>query len=279
MQSNDYIVASGVTFEYRNEDSSTTALQGVDIDIKKGEYVSILGHNGSGKSTFARHLNALLIPTEGNVYVEGLASNLEDNVFDIRKRVGMVFQNPDNQLVATVVEEDVAFGPENLGVPREEIVERVYSSLAMVNMEEFAKRAPHMLSGGQKQRVAIAGVLALHSDVIVFDEATAMLDPRGRKEVLETIKYLNEQEGKTVVTITHYMEECVEADRVFVMAGGEVLASGVPREVFYMTDVLKKAGLAPPFAVGIALKLKEQGIDVGQPLTMDELAEKIHDKV
>ncbi len=271
----EYIVAKNVTYEYRNEEETTVALNEVFIEIKRGEYVSILGHNGSGKSTFSRHLNALLLPTSGSIYVEGLLSELEDNIFDIRKRVGMVFQNPDNQMVATVVEEDVAFGPENLGVPPEEIVERVYSSLAMVNMEEFAKRAPHMLSGGQKQRVAIAGVLALHSDVIVFDEATAMLDPKGRKEVLETIEYLNKEEGKTIVTITHYMEECVNADRVIVMSQGKVLASGTPREVFYMEDILKEAGLAPPFAVGVAMKLKKRGIDVGTPLTSEELSEAI----
>ncbi len=271
----EYIVAKNVTYEYKNEEGATVALDEVCIEIKRGEYVSILGHNGSGKSTFSRHLNALLLPTKGSIYVEGLLSELEDNIFDIRKRVGMVFQNPDNQMVATVVEEDVAFGPENLGVPQEEIVERVYSSLAMVNMEEFAKRAPHMLSGGQKQRVAIAGVLALHSDVIVFDEATAMLDPKGRKEVLETIDYLNKEQGKTIVTITHYMEECVSADRVIIMSQGKVLASGTPREVFYMEDILKEAGLAPPFAVGVAMKLKNKGVDIGTPLTTEELAKAV----
>ncbi len=271
----EYLVAHDVTYEYVHEEDKTLALRGVNIEINRGEYVSILGHNGSGKSTFAKHLNALLVPSSGSVIIEGLSTLLEDNTIDIRRRVGMVFQNPDNQLVATVVEEDVAFGPENLGVPQEEIVERVYSSLAMVNMDEFAKRAPHMLSGGQKQRVAIAGVLALHSEVIVFDEATSMLDPKGRKEVLETIKYLNKEEGKTIVTITHYMEECVHCDRVFIMSKGKVLASGAPRDVFYMQDVLEEAGLKPPFAVGVAINLKKSGVNIGNPLTPKELSLEI----
>lgn len=271
----DIVTAKDVTYTYASEDSFTLALTGVNMCVQKGEFVAIIGHNGSGKSTFAKHINALFLPEKGTVTVNGIDTKDEAKVWDIRKKAGMVFQNPDNQLVATIVEEDVAFGPENIGVAPDEIRERVDKALEEVNMSEFKQRAPHMLSGGQKQRVAIAGVLAMHPDIIVFDEPTAMLDPEGRAEVMETVKMLNNQ-GKTIIFITHYMEEALLADRVFVMTGGQVVKSGTPSEVFTDQEALKQAGLSAPPHIMLYHSLKEKGHDVGTcPLTIEELVDNI----
>ena len=239
------VEAKEISYSYRGENSITPALSGVTIHVKKGEFVAIIGHNGSGKSTFAKHINALFLPDSGTVTVAGMDTKDENKVWEIRRTAGMVFQNPDNQLVATIVEEDVAFGPENLGVPPEQIRKRVDDALSEVGMVEFKGRAPHMLSGGQKQRVAIAGVLAMQPDVIVFDEPTAMLDPEGRAEVLLTIRELHEQ-GKSIVLITHNMEEALQADRVVIMTGGQIALSGTPREVFANEKALSEAGLSAP---------------------------------
>ncbi|MEA4854340.1 MAG: energy-coupling factor transporter ATPase [Christensenella sp.] len=252
------------------------ALDGVSLTVEKGSFVAILGHNGSGKSTFAKHINVLLRAQEGTLFVVGMDANDEKNTWDIRSHAGMVFQNPDNQIVSTIVEEDVAFGPENLGVPREEIIRRVHESLKAVGMAGFEKRAPHMLSGGQKQRIAIAGVLAMHPDIIVFDEPTAMLDPKGRDEVMDSIRYLNREQGKTIVLITHYMEEAAEADRVFIMNSGKITDEGTPREVFSHKDKLAEAGLLPPLATQVYQELLEQGMDLGKcPVTLTELVEEL----
>ncbi len=259
-----------------DEESYTLALCGVSLSVKKGEFVAILGHNGSGKSTFAKHINVLIAPQEGELRVLGLSAADEGNIWSIRSRAGMVFQNPDNQIVSTIIEEDIAFGPENLGVPREEIMERVQEALAAVDMQGFGKRAPHMLSGGQKQRVAIAGVLAMRPEIIVFDEPTAMLDPQGRAEVMATIERLNKREGKTVVLITHYMEEAAGCDRVFVMSAGKITDEGTPREVFSHTEKLTEAGLLPPPAAQMAEMLHERGIELAnRPTTLEELVEEI----
>lgn len=259
-----------------DEDNYHIALDGVTLTVKKGEFVAVLGHNGSGKSTFAKHINVLLAPQEGSMKVLGMDASDEERTWDIRSKAGMVFQNPDNQIVSTIVEEDIAFGPENLGVPREEIVERVEQALQAVDMQGMGKRAPHMLSGGQKQRIAIAGVLAMHPEIIVFDEPTAMLDPQGRQEVMETIKRLNKQEHKTIVFITHYMEEATGCDRVFVMEKGKITDEGTPAEVFSHTEKLVAAGLMPPPAVQIANELKKRGIRLQQPpTTLEELVEEL----
>lgn len=271
----DIIKASGVKYSYVGEEKITFALTGVTMSVVKGEFVAIIGHNGGGKSTFAKHINALFLPEEGSVVVDGMHTDDESNVWEIRRRAGMVFQNPDNQMVATIVEEDVAFGPENIGVPPAEIRQRVDEALEIVDMSEYKTRAPHMLSGGQKQRVAIAGVLAMKPKIIVFDEPTAMLDPEGRGEVMDTAKMLNKQ-GKTIVFITHYMEEALEADRVFVMTGGQILASGTPREIFDDQNILKEAGLAPPPHIELYHRLKNDGYDVGRcPMTIDELVDNL----
>lgn len=269
------IEAQGLGYLYQNNEIEHRALSNVNIEINEGEFVVILGHNGSGKSTLARHINALLVPSEGKMYTNGMDTSEEDKTLEIRRSAGMVFQNPDNQIVATVVEEDVAFGPENLGVKQEDIIERVYMALNMVNMGDFAKRSPHMLSGGQKQRVAIAGVLAMNPKIIVFDESTSMLDPIGRKEVLSTIKYLNKVEKKTVVLITHFMEETVDADRVIVMIGGNAVKEGTPQEIFRDRELIKRAGLIPPFAVDIADRLRDEGIEIGETIKTDELVEEL----
>ncbi len=264
-----------ITYSYTSEDNITPALSGVSISADKGAFIAVIGHNGSGKSTFARHINALFLPSSGNVVVNGMDTKDEAHVWDIRKCAGMVFQNPDNQLVATIVEEDVAFGPENIGVPPKEIRERVDAALEQVNMSDFKERAPHMLSGGQKQRVAIAGVLAMHPDIIVFDEPTAMLDPEGRTEVLDTIRKLN-SEGKTILLITHYMEEALQADTVVVMTGGQITKTGTPREVFADEQALIDAGLSAPPHIALYHRLRAQGLDMGQsPLTIEELVDKI----
>jgi energy-coupling factor transport system ATP-binding protein len=251
------------------------ALLGVTLVVEPGEFVAVIGHNGSGKSTFAKHINALFLPKAGSVMVNGMDTQDEEKVWDIRRCAGMVFQNPDNQLVATVVEEDVAFGPENIGVPPEEIRLRVDEALEQVGMAAFRDRAPHMLSGGQKQRVAIAGVLAMHPDIIVFDEPTAMLDPEGRDEVLASIQELNAQ-GKTIVLITHYMEEALLAGRVVVMTGGQITATGTPREIFADKAVLAEAGLSAPPHIELYHRLTDKGYDLGEcPLTTDELVDKL----
>ena len=257
-----------LSFTYPAEEgvsTSTTALEDVSLSIEKGSFVVVLGHNGSGKSTLAKHMNAVLLPSGGTVYVEGMDTKDEALLLEIRRRVGMVFQNPDNQIVANVVEEDVAFAPENLGVPSEEIRQRVDDALAAVGMSEFTRHAPHLLSGGQKQRVAIAGVIAMAPECIVLDEATAMLDPSGRREVLSAIRTLNQERGITVVLITHHMDEAMDADRLIVMNDGRLVMDGTPAEVFTQVDALRAMGLAAPDTVELLYGLRQNGMDV--PLT------------
>ena len=263
-----------LTFRYTTEEGAApTVLDGVSLSIQPGEFVAVLGHNGSGKSTLAKHFNAILLPTAGKVYVDGMDTCDEDKLLDIRRRVGMVFQNPDNQIVASVVEEDVAFGPENLGVPSAEIRERVDAALAAVGMTEYARHAPHLLSGGQKQRVAIAGVLAMRPRCIVLDEPTAMLDPVGRKEVLDTVKRLNAEQGITVVLITHHMDEAAQAGRVVVMHDGHIVADDKPELVFQNVDGLRSLGLEVPEPVALLYELRQAGVDVPlTALTVDECA-------
>lgn len=250
--------------------NEVSALNGINLDIPAGEFIAIIGANGSGKSTLARHLNALLLPTSGKCIVDGLDTTEEKNLWDIRQHVGMVFQNPDNQIVAAIVEEDVAFGPENIGVAGPEIRERVDRALAAVGMSDYAKHAPHLLSGGQKQRIAIAGVLALEPRVIVLDEPTAMLDPQGRQEIVRTVKKLNKEKGITIVYITHYMTEALEADRVVVMEKGHIRFSGTPHEVFSRVDELEKVGLEAPLAAKIASELRKSGIKLPKEIITDE---------
>ena len=246
------------------------ALRKVSLEVRAGEFVAIVGHNGSGKSTLAKHLNALLVPSSGVVYVDGLDTSVPENLWEVRQRVGMVFQNPDNQLVATTVEEDVAFGPENLGVPSAEIRERVDEALAVVEMSEFATRPPHNLSGGQKQRVAIAGVLAMRPKCIVLDEPTAMLDPKGRQEVLRTVQRLNAEESMTVVWITHFMNEAAQADRVLVMQEGRIAIEGSPRQVFSRVEELKELHLDVPQVTELAFLLNKAGLPVSPELLCEE---------
>lgn len=267
------IEANHVSHIYTDENGNDVhALKDVNLTIRRGEFVSIIGTNGSGKSTLAKHFNVLLQPSEGNIIVCGHDTLDESHIWDIRQHVGMVFQNPDNQIVAAVVEEDVAFGPENLGIPSDEIRQRVDEALAAVNMTDYAEHGPHLLSGGQKQRVAIAGVLAMKPDCIVLDEPTAMLDPKGRQEVLDTIHRLNKEEGITIILITHFMEEAVTADRIVVMKNGVKLQEGTPREIFTQVDTLKSLGLDVPVAAEVALKLYRNGMDVSTDIiTNDEL--------
>lgn len=246
------------------------ALRKVSLEVRAGEFVAIVGHNGSGKSTLAKHLNALLVPSSGVVYVDGLDTSVPENLWEVRQRVGMVFQNPDNQLVATTVEEDVAFGPENLGVPSAEIRKRVDEALAVVEMSEFATRPPHNLSGGQKQRVAIAGVLAMRPKCIVLDEPTAMLDPKGRQEVLRTVQRLNAEESMTVVWITHFMNEAAQADRVLVMQEGRIAIEGSPRQVFSRVEELKELHLDVPQVTELAFLLNKAGLPVSPELLCEE---------
>ncbi len=267
-----------LTFTYPEEDGREPhpALQGVTLEIEKGSFVVVLGHNGSGKSTLAKHLNAVLLPGGGAVYVQGYDTKDEAVLMEIRRRVGMVFQNPDNQIVANVVEEDVAFAPENLGVPSEEIRQRVDDALAAVGMSKFAKHAPHLLSGGQKQRIAIAGVLAMAPECIVLDEATAMLDPAGRREVLKTIHKLREKQNMTVVLITHHMDEALLADRAIVMNGGRVALDGTPQEVFAHRDKLGEMALTVPDTVELLHELCDAGWDVDlSAVTVDMCADAI----
>lgn len=260
-----------VSHTFETEEGKTfDALKDVTAQIKKGEFTAIIGTNGSGKSTLARHLNALLLPTEGELIVEEMRTSDAGRVWDIRQKVGMVFQNPDNQLVAAVVEEDVAFGPENLGVPPEEIRERVDLALEKVGMTSYRKQAPSMLSGGQKQRVAIAGVLAMKPDCIVLDEPTAMLDPKGRKEVMDTIHELNKKEGITIVLITHFMEEAVTADHILVIDKGVLKMEGTPREIFSQADKVTEIGLDVPVPADLARRLRKKGMAVSEKCMTDE---------
>lgn len=272
------IQTENLTFAYPAEEDQqpVLALRGVDVAIEKGSFVVVLGHNGSGKSTLAKTFNGVLLPAGGKVYVEGMDTCDERLLLAIRRTVGMVFQNPDNQIVANVVEEDVAFAPENLGVPSAEIRRRVDEALAAVGMSEFVRHAPHLLSGGQKQRVAIAGVLAMEPECIVLDEATAMLDPVGRREVLTTIHKLNREKGITVVLITHHMNEAEEADRVLVMDDGKLVMDGTPQEIFTQVDALRSLGLTVPDTVDLLDRLKKDGLDVPlTALTVDQCADAI----
>ena len=271
-----------LVYEYKeldeegNVEGVSRAIDGVDIDVQKGDFVAILGHNGSGKSTLAKHINGMLFPTGGTVWVDGLDTGQEENIWEVRQRAGMVFQNPDNQIIGQIVEEDVGFGPENLGVPTEEIWERVEESLRAVGMYEFRKHSPNHLSGGQKQRVSIAGVLAMQPMCIVLDEPTAMLDPSGRKEVIRAVRDLNRTKGITVLLITHYMEEIVHADKVYVMDKGRIAMTGTPREIFSKVDKLKDLRLDLPQVTLLAHELKEQGLELPDGiLTVEELTEAI----
>ena len=274
----DMIKTENLTFSYPGAEGegNTRALRGVDLTIERGSFVVVLGHNGSGKSTLAKTFNAVLLPGGGKVWVEGMDTAAEALLLEIRRRVGMVFQNPDNQIVANVVEEDVAFAPENLGVPSAEIRTRVDDALRAVGMEQYARHAPHLLSGGQKQRIAIAGVLAMKPECVVLDEATAMLDPIGRREVLAAVEKLNREQGITVVLITHHMNEAEHADRVIVMNDGLVVMDGTPREVFVRKDELEAIGLAVPDTVSLLFSLRAAGMDVPvDAITVDECADAI----
>ena len=276
------ISASKLIFEYVRRDKNgdvdgfTRAIDEIDLDVEQGDFVAIVGHNGCGKSTLAKHINALLHPTEGVLYVDGKDSSDIDNEWDIRRKCGMVFQNPENQMVATVIDEEVAFGPENLGIPSKEIWERVVESLKTVEMYEYIHKSPSKLSGGQKQRIAIAGVLAMHPKCIVLDEPTAMLDPQGRKEVIRAIRALNDVENITIILITHYMEEVIYADKVYVMDKGKVIAKGTPREIFSDADNLLEHSLNVPKATELAIELKKKGLNIPDGiLDSKELVEAI----
>lgn len=276
------VKAKNLTFEYirRDEDGNvegiTKAVDNVSIDIKQGDFVAVLGHNGSGKSTFAKHLNALVMPTEGTVWVDGMDTREEENTLKVRQTAGMVFQNPDNQIVGTLVDEEVGFGPENIGVPTEEIWERVEKSLKAVGMYAFRNQSPNKLSGGQKQRVAIAGIVAMKPKCIVLDEPTAMLDPLGRKDVLNVLHELNRQENVTVILITHYMEEVIDIDKLYVMDDGELVMSGTPREIFSQVEKLKKLRLDVPHVTELAYELQKEGVPLKNGiLTSEEFTEEL----
>ena len=276
------IKAVNLAFEYirRDEEGNvegiTRAVDGVNLDIQAGDFVAILGHNGSGKSTLAKHLNALLYPTEGTLLVDGKDVKQPENVWDVRQTAGMVFQNPDNQIIGQVVEEDVGFGPENLGVPTKEIWERVEESLKAVGMYQYRKHSPNKLSGGQKQRVSIAGVIAMHPKCIILDEPTAMLDPNGRKDVIRAARALNQVEGITIILITHYMEEVIYADKVYVMDGGKVVMQGNPKQVFSQVEKLRELRLDVPQVTELAYELKKSGLPLSDGiLTMDELVSEL----
>lgn len=270
------VQAKDLTFEYirRDEEGNvegiTTAVDNVNIDIKAGDFVAVLGHNGSGKSTFAKHLNALVMPTEGTVYVDGMDTRETENTLKIRQTAGMVFQNPDNQIVGTLVDEEVGFGPENIGVPTEEIWERVEKSLKAVGMYKFRNASPNKLSGGQKQRVAIAGIVAMKPKCIVLDEPTAMLDPLGRKEVIHVLHELNKKEGVTIILITHYMEEVIDADHVYVMDKGRLVMDGTPRQIFSQVDKLKELRLDVPQVTELAYELKKSGLAIKDGIIRNE---------
>lgn len=266
------IKVDNLIFEYTSDETTYRAIDDFNLDIKKGEFVAIIGHNGSGKSTLSKNLNAILVPTSGDINIKGMNTRDEKYLWDIRQTAGMVFQNPDNQIVATIVEEDVAFGCENLGIPPQEIRLRVDEALKNVDMYDLRERQPHLLSGGQKQRVAIAGIIAMRPECIIFDEATAMLDPSGRQEVMNTIKRLNKEYNITVLHITHFMEEAVEADRVIVMEKGKLALEGTPRKVFSNVTRLKEIGLDVPYMTELAHLLKEDGLDIRDNiLTVDEM--------
>lgn len=276
------IKAKDVSYQYirRDEDDNVEdiniALDKVNIDVEKGQFICILGHNGSGKSTFAKHINALLTPSEGTLWVDGIDTSEEDKIMQVRQKAGMVFQNPDNQIIASIVEEDVGFGPENMGVPTDEIWERVIRSLKAVDMWEYRDHSPNKLSGGQKQRVAIAGVMAMEPECIVADEPTAMLDPLGRQEVIEALHQLNREKHVTVILITHYMEEVVDADKVFVMHKGKVSLQGTPREIFSQVERLKEISLDVPQVTLLAHELKQAGLDIQDGiLTRQELIDSL----
>jgi len=268
------IETKNLHFTYPGEENES--LCGVNIAIEEGSFVAVLGHNGSGKSTFAKHLNGILLPSEGEVVVNGMHTTEEENLINIRRTVGMVFQNPDNQLVANVVEDDVAFAPENLGVPSQEIRERVDNALKQVGMYEYALHAPHLLSGGQKQRIAIAGIIAMEPKVIVLDEPTAMLDPQGRKEVIDTVTKLCREKHITIILITHHMSECIGADRLIVMSNGKVVADGRPEEVFSQVELMESEGLAVPSTTRLEYELNKKGFDLPlTALTIDQCADAI----
>lgn len=276
------VKAKNLTFEYirRDEDGNvegiTKAVDNVSIDIKQGDFVAVLGHNGSGKSTFAKHLNALVMPTEGTVWVDGMDTREEENTLKVRQTAGMVFQNPDNQIVGTLVDEEVGFGPENIGVPTEEIWKRVEKSLKAVGMYAFRNQSPNKLSGGQKQRVAIAGIVAMKPKCIVLDEPTAMLDPLGRKDVLNVLHELNRQENVTVILITHYMEEVIDIDKLYVMDDGKLVMSGTPREIFSQVEKLKKLRLDVPHVTELAYELQKEGVPLKNGiLTSEEFTEEL----
>ena len=276
------VKAAKLVYEYIRRDEEENieevnrAIDGVDVDIKKGDFVAVLGHNGSGKSTLAKHVNGLLLPTEGTVWVGDMDTRDEEHIWDVRKTAGMVFQNPDNQIIGNIVEEDVGFGPENIGVPTEEIWKRVEESLKAVGMTAYRLQSPNKLSGGQKQRVAIAGVMAMKPECIILDEPTAMLDPNGRKAVIRTIHELNRAEGITVLLITHYMEEAIEADRIIVMDDGRIVMDGQPREIFSRVKELKSHGLDVPQVTELAWELKEAGMPLTDGiLSREELVEQL----
>lgn len=276
----DMIKFQDVTYKYTSiEDDKEVeryAVKGIDLKVKKGEFLVVLGHNGSGKSTIAKHINALVQPSSGTVTIDGMDTSKEENLWDIRSKAGMVFQNPDNQLVATIVEEDVAFGPENLGIEPKEIRRRVDESLEKVGMSEYKRHAPHLLSGGQKQRIAIAGVLAMKPDCIVFDEPTAMLDPSGRKDVLNSIIDLNKNYGITIVLITHYMDEAAMGDRIVVVDDGKIIMEGVPKKVFSQVETMKKIGLDVPQVTELSYELRKEGIDIdSEILNIDEMVDAL----
>lgn len=279
-----YIKIRNLSYAYKDDDGNPIpVLRDLSLDIEKGEYVAVLGHNGSGKSTLAKLLNLVIDDYdffEGSIEVDGVditsEDMTEDDIYDLRKKIGMVFQNPDNQLVATIVEEDVAFGPENLGVPREELRQRVDEALEIVGMTKYARHEPHRLSGGQKQRIAIAGIIAMKPDCMIFDESTAMLDPMGRRDVVNTIEKLNRQEGKTVITITHYMDEAVRADRVIVINDGKVILDGTPSKIFAQSEILRSAGLDLPQCADLLIRLRKQGYDIpGEINTPEQCAEAL----
>lgn len=270
------IKAENVHFEYIRSDHTNQVLDKFELNVKEGEFVVIMGHNGSGKSTFAKLANAILLPSEGDVLISGMNTKDESNLWNIREEAGIIFQNPDNQIVATIVEEDVAFGPENIGIESSLIKKRVEESLSTVDMFEYRKRPPHMLSGGQKQRIAIAGVLAMRPKCIILDEPTAMLDPSGRKEVMDIVKKLNKEEGMTVLYITHFMNEAIEADRIVVIDDGKIALQGTPREVFSSVEKMKSIGLDVPEVTSMAIDMKAAGIDISTDvINLEEMVDAL----
>lgn len=269
------IELKNVDYSYKSDDENTLGVKNITLQISKGEFVVLLGHNGSGKSTLAKLLNAFLLPDNGDVFVNGTNTKEEKKLYEIRSKVGMVFQNPDNQMVASIIEDDIAFGPENLGIERNEIIRRVDWALSSVDMLKHKTRTPFKLSGGQKQRIAIAAILAMMPDILILDESTAMLDPEGRKEVLYTVKKLNKENNMTVILITHYMEEAISADRIYVMNEGEIIKNGTPKEVFSDYEIIHKAKLELPVANQVALNLKNNGFPINSCITNEELVEEI----